>query len=103
MKKVLILCIFAALLILLCGCAGGIWDEATADAENNPVSVGNSDDNSEGETAFNPLYFANRKSKTFHKSTCPAVKEMKDSNLYITEFRDELINEGYKPCSVCNP
>lgn len=52
---------------------------------------------------FDGVYYANKNTKKFHKSTCGSAKLIKDTNLYTTTSRDELINEGYVPCARCNP
>ncbi len=49
------------------------------------------------------LYYANTNSKTFHFSSCKSAQKILNKNLYITEFRDELTEQGYSPCSICNP
>ena len=49
-------------------------------------------------------YIGNSKSKVFHKPDCPSVKDMNDDNKkYFTGSREDIIAEGYKPCSRCNP
>lgn len=52
---------------------------------------------------FDGVYYANTNTKKFHKSNCGSAKLIKDSNLYTTTSRDELINDGYVPCLRCNP
>lgn len=52
---------------------------------------------------FDGVYYANKNTKKFHKSTCGSAKLIKDTNLYTTTSRDELINDGYVPCARCNP
>lgn len=43
----------------------------------------------------------NKKSKVFHRSDCPAVKEMKDSNKESTnKVPSQLIEQGYEPCGM---
>ncbi len=49
------------------------------------------------------VYCANQNTKKFHKSTCGSAKTIKETNLYTTTNRDELINEGYEPCLRCHP
>ncbi len=49
-------------------------------------------------------YILNTNSHRFHYPWCSSVKEMSEHNR--KEFygsREELIEEGYKPCSVCEP
>ena len=52
---------------------------------------------------FDGTYYANMNTRKFHKSTCSSAKLIKDTNLYITTSREELINDGYSPCLRCNP
>ena len=50
------------------------------------------------------IYILNTNSRVFHLPTCSSVSSMSDKNK--EEFngsRDELIDDGYKPCSRCNP
>ncbi len=49
------------------------------------------------------IYYANTNSKKFHLSTCGTGKRTKQENLYVTEDRAELINDGFTPCKSCNP
>lgn len=49
-------------------------------------------------------YIGNRNTKKFHYPYCSSVNDMKESNkvlLYCT--RDEVIAQGYSPCSRCSP
>ncbi len=49
-------------------------------------------------------YIANKNTKKFHYPTCDSVNDMKEKNkLYFDGTRDELIDQGYKPCKRCNP
>ncbi len=49
-------------------------------------------------------YIINRNSKKFHKANCSSVKKMTENNKEYTDLsRDDLIQEGYSPCSICDP
>lgn len=49
-------------------------------------------------------YVANRNTKKFHDPTCFSVEQIKDSNrVDFAGEREELIDQGYKPCKRCNP
>ena len=49
-------------------------------------------------------YVLNTRTKLFHKSTCPAVKNMSESNkIYTTDSRDIIVKEGYTACKDCKP
>lgn len=49
-------------------------------------------------------YVLNINTMRFHKPTCPSVEDMKEKNRkYSYSTREELIEQGYKPCGSCNP
>ena len=48
-------------------------------------------------------YCANTNTKKFHRMECSSVKKMNPDNMYKTDSREELINAGYTPCSMCDP
>ncbi len=49
-------------------------------------------------------YVLNTSSKKFHLSSCDSVETIADKNKLISDkSREELIEEGYKPCGKCNP
>lgn len=49
-------------------------------------------------------YVVNTKSRKFHDPDCSSAKDMAPKNRQdFTGSRDELIDEGYEPCCVCNP
>lgn len=49
-------------------------------------------------------YVLNTSSKRFHLTECESIADMApDNRVYVTESRDELIREGYKPCGNCQP
>lgn len=49
-------------------------------------------------------YVLNTNTKRFHYPDCDSVKAMKEKNKKIVNAsRDEIIEEGYQPCAVCNP
>lgn len=110
MKKIVLLCLACIAFLLISGCFGGFWDNASAlggtDDEKDVKIVEITDEKSSEETdkaGRNGLYYANTKTRKFHLNNCEAAQKIKDENLYITEYRDQLINEGYTPCSICNP
>ncbi len=79
-----------------------VSDENTEDGKDNVSSVTDeSNDESSDEAML--LYYANTNSKKFHKNSCRYAKITSNENLYITESREELINEAYVPCKVCKP
>ena len=49
-------------------------------------------------------YVLNTNTMVFHYPWCRAVKRMKDTNKEIVnDTRDNIINQGYKPCGICQP
>lgn len=49
-------------------------------------------------------YVANTNSKVFHRPECSSVLKMSEKNRwYFHGSREELIADGYKPCSNCEP
>ena len=48
-------------------------------------------------------YCANIKSRVFHINSCSSVKNMNEENKYYSSNKDELLSNGYKPCSRCLP
>ena len=49
------------------------------------------------------LYYANTKTKKFHRSDCGIAQRTNNENLLITDNREELTQSGYSPCKKCNP
>ena len=49
-------------------------------------------------------YIANKYSKKFHDPECELVADMKTNNLkFLSGTREEVIAQGYEPCTECNP
>lgn len=49
-------------------------------------------------------YVLNVSRRRFHLPSCPSVEEIKDKNRRdFTGTREELLEQGYKPCGRCNP
>jgi hypothetical protein len=49
-------------------------------------------------------YILNKKSMKIHMDYCNAVYDMKPQNKeYTTKGYQDLIDEGYTPCQICNP
>ncbi len=110
-KKFLII---ALLCLLLCGCkdnntsSSGVTvtmpkDDTVNGYRVNEPTLDNTPSSSESTISHNGLYYANTESRKFHLSGCDAAAKIFDENLYISEFRDELTEKGFKPCGICNP
>ena len=49
-------------------------------------------------------YVLNTNTHKFHRPGCSSVDDMKDKNKRISdESREEIIQQGFKPCARCNP
>lgn len=49
-------------------------------------------------------YILNTNTKKFHLPDCESAAQIKDKNRQeYTGTREELIEEGYSPCKICNP
>lgn len=108
MKTKIMAAFLPFMFIVCCGCSGGLYDSPPADLTSSQDEidydiVSEYEESSETAKVLNGLYYANINSKKFHYNYCEAANKIKNENLYITEFRDELINEGYVPCQICNP
>lgn len=118
MKRYFSILFIVISLLLLCNCSGTdakeekqpeevIINMPTDDSLNGYKSESsNISSSSEATTSKEELfllYYANTNSKKFHKNTCRYAKMTSNENLYITESREELVNEGYVPCKVCEP
>ncbi len=80
-------------------------DYATGESR---LSDDTSGDNSEGDgntsETEEETYVLNTSSKKFHKPSCSGAQNINPENREEVErSRDELINEGYSPCGICNP
>ncbi len=61
-------------------------------------------DNPDPGTDHDCDYVCNTNSHKFHYPNCEAVRKMKESNkMYFKGDRQELIDDGYTPCRICNP
>lgn len=82
----------------------GYKTSSATDTTESSSSITSSYEESKPEkTPVNIQYCANVKSKVFHISSCHFVSKMKEENKYFISNRDELITDGYKPCSSCKP
>lgn len=49
-------------------------------------------------------YIVNINTKKFHKEDCPSTKKIKSENKKAyTGYKENLVKNGYSPCSQCNP
>ena len=73
-------------------------------SSSNASSSSNGDNASSNASTTEGSYILNTKSKKFHRPTCSAVDDIAAANKSgYSGSRDELIQEGYAPCKICNP
>ena len=48
-------------------------------------------------------YIGNKNSKIFHLPTCSGVQNMSEKNKVVLPSREYAIEQGYTPCSLCDP
>lgn len=80
---------------------GIMIDYATGESSESKDDIPNNKSNSDvsGET-----YIINKNTHKFHKSDCSSVSDIKPQNRKeYTGNREDLMNQGYDPCSRCNP
>lgn len=70
-------------------------------SSNNENYSNNNGTTSNSTTAH--TYVASANSNKFHESSCSQAHRIKDSNKITFSSKDEAINAGYSPCSICNP
>ena len=75
--------------------------EVFQSSNHDNASLSKSDTTSSSSTAH--TYVASANSNKFHEPSCSQAKRIKDSNRITFSSRDEAINAGFSPCSICNP
>jgi micrococcal nuclease len=50
-----------------------------------------------------PQYVASRLREPFHVSSCKWAQRISPANAVYYDTRDKAIDDGHKPCKVCNP
>lgn len=71
-----------------------------ASGDESDSKAGQASGDQDGQTS----YVLNIRSKIFHKPDCPSVFRMSNHNKKeFTGDREELIDQGYKPCGNCKP
>lgn len=48
-------------------------------------------------------YLLNTQSGKFHYASCRTIKHPNSAKFVPVESREEAVDQGYKPCGVCNP
>lgn len=79
---------------------GDNWENKTSNPSESTSTVNGQNTVSNEQVA----YILNTNSKRFHYPDCSSVDSMAQRNKEeFSGTRDELIAQGYKPCSRCNP
>jgi micrococcal nuclease len=50
-----------------------------------------------------PQYVASSLREPFHVTSCKWAQRISPHNAVYYNTRDEAINDGHRPCKVCNP
>lgn len=50
-----------------------------------------------------PQYVASVHKEPFHRVSCRWAQKISPANAVYYNTRQEAINDGYRPCKVCNP
>ena len=96
MSRKLILAAALALALLLSGCAADPGSKVTR-VEISPLET------REPAGDLN-TYVLNKGSHRFHRPGCAAVEKMAEKNKEtVTASRDDLIAQGFAPCTRCRP
>ena len=75
-------------------------DAGASNSEFDTTGEGSAD----SETAIAQTYILNTNTHRFHYPDCKSVSDMKEKNKQEVEAnRDDLINQGYRPCGNCRP
>lgn len=74
----------------------------TSSPTSNSQPTNNSQQSSEGSSSSG-VYWASSKSNKFHNPGCEWAQKISSKNKVVFNSREEAINSGYVPCSVCNP
>lgn len=53
--------------------------------------------------AYASGYLLNTQSGKFHYASCRTIKHPNSAKFVPVESREEAVDQGYKPCDVCNP
>ena len=76
--------------------------ESSSDSKKS-TSTGSSNKNTSSSSATTE-YILNMNTHKFHTPSCRNVKQMSNSNKSVYKgTRQDLINQGYDPCKICNP
>lgn len=76
----------------------------TASSSNKSTKNSNSNKNTNNSSSTTTEYILNMNTHKFHTPSCRSVKQMSNSNKGVYKGkRQDLIDQGYEPCKICNP
>ena len=76
----------------------------TSDGISVTVTAGGEQIDSDSEPSNTPLYILNINTHVFHNPTCESAEQILPQNrIESHSSRDELMEQGYRPCGACNP
>ena len=76
----------------------------TSDGISVTVTAGGEQIVSDSEPSNTPLYILNINTHVFHNPTCESAEQILPQNrIESHSSRDELMEQGYRPCGACNP
>ena len=82
-------------------------DPGSAGEKSNPDSGGGDSGSGESRTAASDeedYYVLNTNTHKFHLPSCDSVRDMKEKNKAVShDSREDIIGQGYEPCSNCKP
>lgn len=76
-----------------------LWENGTTDYQHFATSATLNQNTGDDSGS----YIGNSNSMKFHASDCRYGLKVSDSNKVTFDSREDAINQGYKPCKVCNP
>ena len=86
---------------------GESWLTENTPTETTPIRSDATETSTESIHTEEPkevTYVLNTRSKRFHLPDCDSVKDIKSKNKQtFSGMREELIEQGYKPCGGCKP
>ncbi|WP_295113376.1 zinc-ribbon domain-containing protein [uncultured Methanobrevibacter sp.] len=109
-SKLIIGVVVVIIIIAIAGAfASGVFNSNTQDKvpvkEDTHVETVEpaADNDSSSDSSANTEFWASAKAEKFHTPDCEWAQKISDSNKIIYHSRDDAIEDGKVPCSVCNP
>lgn len=109
MKRFIAFVISVSFVLTLCGCAHKKTERNENDDKRIIIVYPNDHDKQTAGGYKKPseencgYYVLNKSGHTFHRPDCPYVLKANETGLELGYDYENIINNGYKPCSYCNP